>query len=273
MKKPKFRTILLSALVVLLAAGVGTQAVFLYYLKTQIDTVQTEGLDGVLGSLLDEIDTSGGAGSLGLSGGQGPTGEDGPGPALPSQPEVAALLDELLSLQQDLQKGSGDSALGLGSLDSLLDELEGRGRQEQRPAADSSPAAPGPFRPRADVLEKDGKYVVLMDLPGVKLEQVETKIERNMVTVAGKRQTVAGPVRASERGPDFMPRERPSGAFRRSVLLPKPVKPESLDVAMADGVLTITLEPEPVANQSHHQRPRNGQRTRTERVRGAPSDA
>jgi HSP20 family protein len=87
--------------------------------------------------------------------------------------------------------------------------------------------------PMLDVRETDGEYLVLVDLPGVKQEDVAVETSEQTLTIAGTRQQV-------ETG-DPQHSERPYGAFSRTLTLPKGVDQERIVAAYADGVLTLRI--------------------------------
>ena len=132
-------------------------------------------------------------------------------------------------------------------------------------------------RPAVDVTEQSGAYIVEADLPGVKKENLEVRIDDGgrSVTIAGK--VVSGSPRAegessseaspegkskstfltfvlsscvvagsSKRDPDSnqITSERfftGSSMFSRTVWLPRPVDPNKVSAKLQDGILTLTI--------------------------------
>ena len=90
------------------------------------------------------------------------------------------------------------------------------------------------FTPAVDVVEDTDKIELHADLPGVKQEQLEIQVEKDVLTLRGER---------------TLPRkgERLSGAFSRSFTLPKTVDVEKIAATLRDGVLTLTLPKRPEA--------------------------
>jgi HSP20 family protein len=89
------------------------------------------------------------------------------------------------------------------------------------------------WAPPVDIIEQDGALVLLVDLPGVRREDIELTIAHDSVTVAGQRSS-------SEVGAGIR-LERPVGRFRRSFRIAVPVDPSRAQAAYRDGVLRITL--------------------------------
>ena len=95
------------------------------------------------------------------------------------------------------------------------------------------------FMPTVDVRELDNEYMVLVDLPGVKSEDVNIELTGQMLTISGTRVPYeTGRVQQLE---------RPFGAFSRTLGLAPGIEPESISAEYADGVLTLhVFKPEQV---------------------------
>lgn len=95
--------------------------------------------------------------------------------------------------------------------------------------------------PATDTYETREAYVVEVDLPGVRAEQVEISFERNTLTIRGTREW---PLRATEQNAgDFRVHgaERVGGTFARAIRLPEYVDGEKIEASFADGVLTVRI--------------------------------
>ena len=93
------------------------------------------------------------------------------------------------------------------------------------------------FRPPIDVRETDDEYLVHVDLPGVKPEDVSIELKEEVLTLSGSR-APAG-TGTSVIG------ERPYGSFSRTLWLPKGVDGDAVSAEYADGVLTLRV-PKPM---------------------------
>lgn len=89
------------------------------------------------------------------------------------------------------------------------------------------------FTPALDVRETEDEYVVLVDLPGVKQQDVSIELEDQILTVSGTRV----PVEVGE----AQHVERPYGSFMRTLTLPKGVDSEAIAASYADGVLELRI--------------------------------
>jgi HSP20 family protein len=98
------------------------------------------------------------------------------------------------------------------------------------------------FLPLLDVLETDDEYLVLVDLPGVKPDDVSIEVSDRVLSISGSR----GPVEAGQ--PQLS--ERRYGSFARTLSLPQGVDEEKVTANFTDGVLELHV-PKPV-----EQRPR-----------------
>jgi HSP20 family protein len=89
------------------------------------------------------------------------------------------------------------------------------------------------FVPLLDVRETADEYVVMLDLPGVKSEDVQVEVVDRTLTISGPRL----PVEAGE----AQRVERPYGAFSRMLTLPQGSEPDSIRADCAEGVLTLRV--------------------------------
>lgn len=121
---------------------------------------------------------------------------------------------------------------GLPSLRSEVDTLFG----EVLRAGRAPGAAPGRWRPSLDLIEEPGAYVVEIDMPGVRLQDLSIGVAGRRLTLSGRREIVR-----EHAGPAIRVRERWSGTFSRSLELPGPVDAERLSATMHEGILCITL--------------------------------
>jgi HSP20 family protein len=80
-----------------------------------------------------------------------------------------------------------------------------------------------------------------MDLPGVKSEDLDITVERNMLTVAAERHWQRND------GDQYYFSERYRGSFRRQIQLGDGLDLDQLEADLHDGVLTIRI---PVAEQA-----------------------
>ncbi|HWC10672.1 MAG TPA: Hsp20/alpha crystallin family protein [Acidimicrobiales bacterium] len=90
------------------------------------------------------------------------------------------------------------------------------------------------FTPLADLEETDDAYLVEIELPGVKRDDIS-------VEVAGRRLTVSGERKERERVGILRRRTRTVGRFHYEVVLPGDVEEEGVAASMDEGVLTVRV--------------------------------
>lgn len=103
------------------------------------------------------------------------------------------------------------------------------------------PSLAGGFTPLADVEETDEAYLVEIELPGVKREDVS-------VEVAGRRLTVSGERKERARVGILRRRTRTVGQFHYEVVLPGDVDEDGVSASMDEGVLTVRV-PKPASER------------------------
>jgi len=89
------------------------------------------------------------------------------------------------------------------------------------------------FTPLVDVHETDEEYLVKVDLPGVKVDDVNIEVNDNVLSISGSRV-------AHETGQAQLV-ERPYGSFVRTLTLPQGVDSDSIEAGYEDGVLELRI--------------------------------
>jgi HSP20 family protein len=90
--------------------------------------------------------------------------------------------------------------------------------------------------PKSDALSAADAYEISIELPGVKLENVDITIVENSLSVRGEKRSAR-----EEQGASYFFSEREYGAFRRTFRLPPDSDTNKIDASFVDGVLTITI--------------------------------
>lgn len=88
-----------------------------------------------------------------------------------------------------------------------------------------------------DLHEEDTQYIVTTELPGVKAENINVKLDGDYLTIEGEipEQVV------EKEGRRSLIKERRYGRFSRRVRLPQAVDSDKVSAAYENGVLTLTL--------------------------------
>ena len=87
------------------------------------------------------------------------------------------------------------------------------------------------FTPPLDVRETDDEYLVMVDVPGVKPDEVSIEVSDGVLSISGSR----APVETGE----TQLTERPYGSFVRTLTLPQGVDEERIGANYSDGVLEL----------------------------------
>jgi HSP20 family protein len=117
-------------------------------------------------------------------------------------------------------------------MDSLFAHALGLHGQWQSATGASTPA----WAPALDIAERKDAYLVTVELPGVKLDDLQITLEGGLLTIQGERHFAND---SSEE--QFHRVERSSGAFRRSITLPAQIMADEVEASMEDGVLRILV--------------------------------
>jgi len=88
-----------------------------------------------------------------------------------------------------------------------------------------------------DVYQTNGDIVIQAMVAGVKPEDLELTIARDMVTIRGKR----GENRNIDED-NYFTKELYWGKFSRTILLPQEIEPEEVEATEKHGLLTIKLQ-------------------------------
>jgi HSP20 family protein len=119
-----------------------------------------------------------------------------------------------------------------------LDELQQRFEDAWRfwPSMRRFPFDNGEWLPAMDMFEKDDRYVVKAELPGMKEEDVDISLVGNRLTLKGERKA-----ETEVKEENYYRSERSYGNFFRSIDLPSDADPDKIEANYEDGVLEVTI--------------------------------
>lgn len=92
------------------------------------------------------------------------------------------------------------------------------------------------FAPACDVRETESHYVMSMDVPGVRKDELNIELKGSQLYVSGKRREEE----LNSRGRLHLV-ERRQGRFERVFNLPDAIEPERIEAEYQDGVLAIAV--------------------------------
>lgn len=104
-----------------------------------------------------------------------------------------------------------------------------------QPAVEVTPRPATLVRPRVDMFETDGSYLLRVELPGADESNVDVRIERDVLTLSAE---VDFPVPAG-----FEPRQESAARrrYERSFRLADNVDVATIDASVRNGLLTLTI--------------------------------
>jgi HSP20 family protein len=91
------------------------------------------------------------------------------------------------------------------------------------------------WSPALDLYQDHDNMIVVVELPGMRKEDIEISLHDGTLTISGERKAETGNGEKAERT------ERYIGKFRRSLTLPTRVDSNKVTATYRDGILTVTL--------------------------------
>jgi HSP20 family protein len=100
-----------------------------------------------------------------------------------------------------------------------------------------------PWSPPADLTETDDSYLVHVDVPGMRKDQLNVEVSDRELVITGEIPEQSGGKRHRS--------SRRTGQFEYRVTLPGDIKTDQVKAELADGVLTVTAPKSEAAKPSH----------------------
>ncbi|TYB32174.1 MAG: Hsp20/alpha crystallin family protein [Candidatus Mcinerneyibacterium aminivorans] len=94
----------------------------------------------------------------------------------------------------------------------------------------------GTRRFSVDISEKDDSFIVEAELPGINEDDLEVKLERDILTISAEKEE-----ENEEEDKNYYRREIRSGRFERRFRLPDNIDKENIKADLKDGILKIDL--------------------------------
>jgi len=110
----------------------------------------------------------------------------------------------------------------------LFDEPDVRGYR--------APASLTAWTPAVDIFETEHEVVLKAELPDVKENEIDVRVEKNTLTLSGERK-----YDKEFNEENALRTERYYGTFSRSFTLPNTIKQDGVKAEYKNGVLTVTL--------------------------------
>jgi HSP20 family protein len=127
---------------------------------------------------------------------------------------------------------------GLEDIEQRLENMFGRTLMPT--AWRRSPMVEMGWAPAIEVFEKEDKFVVKAELPGMKEEDIDISFVGDTLTIKGERKS-----ESEVNEEDYHCCERSYGSFSRSIAVPTNVDAKKIEASFEDGVLDISLPKAP----------------------------
>jgi HSP20 family protein len=102
------------------------------------------------------------------------------------------------------------------------------------------------WAPLADISEDDKEYLIKLELPEVKKEDVNVTVENGVLTISGERK-----FEKEEKNKKYHRVERAYGSFMRRFTLPDDADAEKGKAEFKDGMLTVHVSKSEKAKPNH----------------------
>jgi len=111
-------------------------------------------------------------------------------------------------------------------VDRVFDTFLNRNEESASPA----------FAPVVDIEEKEKQYIVTVELPGVKKDDVKISLKDNVLTISGEKKS-GKKIDAK----NYRQTERIFGTFQRCFRLPDLVDQEKIEAEFKNGILNVAI--------------------------------
>lgn len=90
--------------------------------------------------------------------------------------------------------------------------------------------------PYANMYETDEELEMIVELPGIRKEDLDIYFHENTLTLSGKRAA-----RALGENEVMLRKERPEGEFKKTFRLPSKIAADQVQASLRDGLLTLRM--------------------------------
>lgn len=90
------------------------------------------------------------------------------------------------------------------------------------------------FSPHVDIYETEEQVVVIADMPGVKIEDIDVSLEDDVLTIRGQRQK-------EERPGKLLLKEYENGSYLRRFTVSETIDRKKISASLVEGVLRVGL--------------------------------
>lgn len=133
-----------------------------------------------------------------------------------------------------------DMSLFQREMNNLVGSFFNRGDLSLPQMLDSS------FYPSVDIVEKENKYLLDADIPGMKDDDITIDFHDNILTIKGEKKS-----ETQTKDEDFVCIERSYGSFRRDIPFSNDIDQESIKAELKNGVLHVELTKKERSKETH----------------------
>ncbi len=101
--------------------------------------------------------------------------------------------------------------------------------------------------PAVDVIEKEGGFELTVELPGYGKDDVEIKVDNNLLTISAAEIKEAEEKKEEKETINYIMHERSGRSFIRTFVLPKDVDKENIEASFENGLLELVIPKVPKA--------------------------
>jgi HSP20 family protein len=117
-----------------------------------------------------------------------------------------------------------------------LFDLQRRAFNQALQNFETEAAAVGAWTPAADIFEDENSFVIKLELPEIRREDVKVSLDKNVLAIAGERK-----LENEEKRDHYHRVERSYGQFFRSFTLSPNANLEAVSAEFKDGVLRLSI--------------------------------
>ncbi|HKJ31928.1 MAG TPA: Hsp20/alpha crystallin family protein [Balneolales bacterium] len=92
------------------------------------------------------------------------------------------------------------------------------------------------YIPKADIKESDQHYMLIIELPGLKKNEINVTVDKDKLVISGERTQQIDPDKQH-----LLKRERQTGSFQRYFTLPDIIDASQIKTKLENGELTLTI--------------------------------
>lgn len=91
---------------------------------------------------------------------------------------------------------------------------------------------------RADIKEREGQYLIEIELPGFKRNNIKAELSNGYLTIIAKRDPA---IENDDMKTHYILKERKEGEIKRSFPVGLDIKEENISAAYKDGILSVII--------------------------------